>query len=226
MNDKPLHKPQRYFRDKSWIGHSSAILQSLAFAASEIGSVVATVSFKSAQPLLGFPCEASSSIGLIFNEAPLAAAPGDRVEVRYNHEGVFYEFYSSLTAVESPRCWRIRFPNAISYTATRAARRFSVSGDARFFVTLGAGSSRLQIHDLSRTGLALIFPAEEAPQPEAVLAAVLAVPGDQLIPVQLEVRHIRPHPQQDAVIAGCLIKGISPPGRQVMLDILDGLASA
>ena len=220
MNDRN----SAYAREKTWIGHSSAIIQHLNFAASSIGSAVVTASFKSACPLLGFPDAESSSLALVFNEAPFEAGPGDRIEAKYNKDGMYFEFHSIIREVVSPRCWRLRLPNAISFVATRAAPRVKVSQDARFSVALSDRAPRLQLYDISKTGIALAYPpGREPPRPEAVLSGVLAVPDGVLIPVRLEVRHVRYSAGEDVHIAGCLITGISPPGRSLVLGVIDEL---
>ena len=217
-------------RAVSWLNRPEDVIAHLFFVAAEIGQVQVDIFKSTIRAVLAFPQEASHSIDVIFPQSTVPSEPLGAVRMRYHHEGNSYEFITAIQQVMDDRRWRLVLPHAVARWAGRGAQRFSVRRDPRFHVALEREDgeiSNLQICDISTTGLSFFFrPEQLALQEGDSLLTTLMLPGEQIIPIFLEIRHTRPeNGPLPLSIAGCQIVSVSPWGGAVIAQAIAGLGS-
>ena len=208
----PIQPPQRA---KVWLTARNQVHAHLQAAAAEVGAVTVTQLLESAEGLLAFPRLDEGTVDVVFDRPPMMiSSAGSAVEICYHQESSRFSFHTTVRAVVDPRRWRVAIPKGMSVERSRGAERVPAPARSTIRLEPRPGEPQtLKLHDLSETGVAFVYPegALELVN-EQPLVGTMTLQG-QPAPVLLEVRHTRTLRGQER-LAGCLIRGMSPTGRE------------
>ncbi len=195
---------------QDWLYDSTDIIAHIFFAVGTIDQVVLTTPHADFVGVMCYPDD--DGILIVLEERLADSGPGTPVCVEYTGPGDQYRFYSEVLSVE-PRGLRIALPRAVERNDRRLTERHPVPANAGFeFRATGLPDAPVfGVHDLSTGGMALFDMPTPAPVSGDLMTGDLCLPGEEPIPMCLEVRHLQLRRGQ--LLLGSRITAITTLGR-------------
>lgn len=207
-----------------WLTRTSDIHTHLLVAASEGRPVQVTGPGFAVSGTFGMPDDGWT----VFCPDPTAPIPlprmGATIKVEYEGGRDSYTFFTCLTSIDGSGRWVFQAPLTVERTDRRMMARYNVYGVNGFCfrVTEWPSQPLLGLHDVSAGGAGIINDPRRHPlQFEQLLEGYMHVPGEDAIPMCVEVRNSRDFPKQAGLrIYGARITGIATVHQQQLVSFL------
>lgn len=188
----------------------AAVLTHLVSVAVECTDVVVVAGDRAVRGLVGLPDLDRLEVPFLPHRLIESPPPGGIVTVRYMLAGDAVRFRARL--VRRKTGWHLSLPRAIETTSRRLAPRHTVHDSWRVEISPDSplGKESLQVVDAGAGGVALRVPLGRSDSlVDRLLTGVLRDVMGFAVPVQLQVKHLRPSddPEQGPVI-GTAFQGI------------------
>jgi hypothetical protein len=121
------------------------------------------------------------------------------VRADYQGDADVYCFYSKLMSVDARGRWVLQAPVTVERNDRRIISRYNVAGISGFCFRVTEWSTQplLGVYDLSVAGLGIINdPRRLQLEPEQLIEGALHMPGEDPVPMCVEVRNSRDYPRK------------------------------